>query len=63
MRRRSQRTTGPGELRDDAVSALVNLGYKRERADRAVTGAIERLPVEEASLEAVLRAALGGLVR
>ena len=55
--------TGPGELRDDAVSALVNLGYKRERADRAVTGAIERLPVEEASLEAVLRAALGGLVR
>lgn len=46
----------------DAVSALENLGYPRDRAHRAVRGAAAELD-ESASLEAILRAALSGLVR
>ena len=51
----------PG-LRPDAVSALVNLGYSRDHADRMVLGSIENLGYD-ASLEAVLRRALGGKVQ
>lgn len=44
-------------LVDEAVSALVNLGYKRPEAERAVTGARK----DGAALEEVIRAALMGL--
>ena len=54
---------GPGdELRQDATSALVNLGYSNDRADRAVVEALEKLG-DGATLETLLRGALGGLVR
>ncbi len=52
--------TSAGRIEEDAVSALVGLGYKRgeaEKAVRAATGA------DAASLEEVLRRALAGLVR
>jgi len=45
------------ELADEAVSALVNLGYKRPEAERAVT----RARKDGAPLEEVIRAALMGL--
>ena len=44
-------------LVDEAVSALVNLGYKRPEAERAVT----RARKDGAALEEVIRAALMGL--
>jgi Holliday junction DNA helicase RuvA len=54
-------------VRDDAVSALVNLGYAREVAQRAVEKALEAgapgSPPSPVTLEAVLRRALAGLVR
>jgi Holliday junction DNA helicase RuvA len=52
---------GGAPSRADALSVLVNLGYKRERAARAVDGALEALG-PEAGLEALLRAALGRIV-
>jgi Holliday junction DNA helicase RuvA len=55
-------STAGGAVRADAVSALVNLGYARDGASRAVDGALrEHGPA--ATLEVVLRAALGSLVR
>jgi len=51
-----------GGLRQDATSALVNLGYSNDGADRAVAQALERLG-DGATLESLLRGALGGLVR
>jgi len=57
-------TTGPrrapipgDEPLDEAVSALVNLGYKRAEAERAV----EKVQTPAAPLEDVIRAALQGL--
>jgi len=50
------------QTRADAVSALVNLGYTRDTASRAVDGALEGIG-EAAGLERLLKAALGGLVR
>jgi holliday junction DNA helicase RuvA len=54
-------TTAPGAtadgLVDEAVSALVNLGYKRPEAERAVTKARKN----GAALEEVIRTALMGL--
>ncbi len=49
--------------RSDAISALVNLGYSRDAAGRAVDRATESLGVAEPTLEQLLRAALTGLVR
>jgi Holliday junction DNA helicase RuvA len=49
-------------LRSDAVSALVNLGYARETAGRAVDASIADLDGEPA-LEAVLKDALQRLIR
>jgi len=46
----------------DAVSALVNLGYAREVAARAVNGALEELD-RGCGIEPLLKAALGRLVR
>jgi Holliday junction DNA helicase RuvA len=52
----------PAGLRPDAISALVNLGYSRDVASRAVERAVAgRGP--SATLESVLRAALASLVR
>ena len=54
-------TTAPAAggdgIADEAVSALVNLGYKRPEAERAVT----RVRKEGAALEQVIRDALQGL--
>lgn len=52
----------PGVSRD-AVSALVNLGYAPEAAERAVRKAGEQLNAEEPGLDVLLREALRGLVR
>jgi len=49
--------------RSDAVSALVNLGYSRDAAGRAVDHAAESQGAAELTLEQLLRAALAGLVR
>ena len=50
-------------LRPDAISALVNLGYSRDAASRAVDRATENRDPAELTLEQVLRAALASLVR
>jgi Holliday junction DNA helicase RuvA len=50
----------PGEPLDDAVSALVNLGYPRARAEAAVRGAAAG---GEASLEELVRKGLASLAR
>ena len=47
----------PNGIAAEAVSALVNLGYKRNEAERAV----ERAAVSAAPLEEVIRSALKGL--
>lgn len=46
---------GLGRVKDDAVSALVNLGYRRAEAERSVEGAVR---AGRASLEDVVREAL-----
>lgn len=48
------------QVEDDAVSALVGLGYKRGEAEKAVRAAASS---GEKNLEDVLRRALSGLVR
>jgi len=54
---------GPGgSINEDAVSALVNLGYKRVEAFGAVARVTQRLG-EGATLDAVIRAALQELAR
>lgn len=52
----------PGSINEDAVSALVNLGYKRVEAFGAVARVTQRLG-SDARLDAVIRAALQELVR
>jgi len=52
--------TPAGRIEEDAVSALLGLGYKRGEAEKAVRAATAD---GDASLEDVLRRALGGLVR
>ena len=51
-----------GSLNEDAVSALVNLGYKRVEAFGAVARVTQRLG-GEARLDAVIRAGLQELAR
>jgi Holliday junction DNA helicase RuvA len=52
----------PGSLNEDAVSALVNLGYRRVEAFGAVARVTQRLG-PEAPLDAVIRAGLQELAR
>ena len=52
--------TPAARIEDDAVSALVGLGYKRSEAEKAVRAAAAN---SSDSLEEVLRRALGGLVK
>jgi Holliday junction DNA helicase RuvA len=51
-----------GSINEDAVSALVNLGYKRVEAFGAVARVTQRLG-DEAKLDAVIRAGLQELTR
>lgn len=51
------RATPPGGAAEEAVSALINLGYGASHAERAVDAAREDLD-GDASLEVVIRAAL-----
>jgi Holliday junction DNA helicase RuvA len=51
-----------GSINEDAVSALVNLGYKKIEAFGAVARVTQRLG-EEAKLDAVIRAGLQELAR
>ena len=51
-----------GSINEDAVSALVNLGYKRVEAFGAVARVTQRLG-DEAKLDAVIRAGLQELAR
>jgi Holliday junction DNA helicase RuvA len=53
--------TARGSLRQDAVSALVNLGYPVKAAEQAVADALRETP--QSTLEEVLPAALKALVR
>jgi Holliday junction DNA helicase RuvA len=55
-------TAPVGSLNEDAVSALVNLGYRRVEAFGAVARASQRLGAE-AKLDAVIRAGLQELAR
>jgi Holliday junction DNA helicase RuvA len=52
----------PGSINEDAVSALVNLGYKRVEAFGAVARVTQRLG-ENAALDAVIKAGLQELAR
>jgi Holliday junction DNA helicase RuvA len=52
----------PGTINEDAISALVNLGYKRVEAFGAVARVTQRLG-EGAKLDAVIRAGLQELAR
>ena len=51
-----------GGARDQALSALLNLGYPRAHADAAVRSALERLPGDP-TLETLIREALRDAVR
>jgi Holliday junction DNA helicase RuvA len=53
---------GPGSINEDAVSALVNLGYRRVEAFGAVARVSQRLGAD-AQLDAVIRAGLQELAR
>ncbi len=48
-----------GEAAEDALSALVNLGYQRAVAQKAVEQAIQQKPEVRGDFEALFRAAMG----
>jgi len=54
--------TVPGSLQDQTLSALVNLGYPRARAERALMGALEAAG-DAPTLEDLLRGSLRMLAR
>jgi Holliday junction DNA helicase RuvA len=54
-------TSGPTALRDDLISALINLGYPRAAAEKAVTGALQEAP--EANFKTALKNSLKKLAR
>jgi Holliday junction DNA helicase RuvA len=53
-------TTGPhhGPVADDALSALINLGYPRPIAQKAIEAAIEKNPSKAGDFETLFRAAM-----
>lgn len=53
-----ERSTGDSDAREAAISALVNLGYPRSHAEKAVRHARELDPDNELSLENLIREAL-----
>jgi holliday junction DNA helicase RuvA len=53
--------TSPGGLRDDVLSALVNLGYHRPLAEKAVAAAIKMMP--DGGFERTLKQALRELAK
>ena len=53
---------GPPGVAEDAISALVNLGYRRPEAQPAVAGAVERLG-DTATLDVVIRDSLKELAQ
>jgi holliday junction DNA helicase RuvA len=50
-----------GDLRSDLVSALTNLGYHRQVAEKAIDAVLKKAP--EATFEAALRDILRGMTR
>ncbi len=52
----------PASVSDDALSALINLGYRRPEAQAAIGRAIERLG-EDAAIDGVIRESLRELAR
>ncbi len=58
-------TTGGGRhhgpAADDALSALVNLGYARPVAQRAIEAAIEKEPTVAGEFERLFRAAMAAI--
>ncbi len=50
-----------GPVGDDALSALVNLGYPRPVAQRAIEAAIEKQPGVAEEFEQLFRAAMAGI--
>jgi len=55
---------GDGAMRDDLLSALLNLGYQRAGAEKAVDAALKALPGSPPpAFEQALRAALRGMSR
>jgi Holliday junction DNA helicase RuvA len=50
-----------GAVADDALSALMNLGYARPIAQKAVEAALEKDPGAKESFETLFRAAMGNI--
>jgi Holliday junction DNA helicase RuvA len=51
----------PGDrLRDDLLSALINLGYQRQAAEKAIDAAVRKMP--DAPFEQLLRDVLRGMM-
>jgi Holliday junction DNA helicase RuvA len=50
-----------GPVADDALSALVNLGYPRPIAQKAIEAAIEKDPSAATGFEALFRAAMSAI--
>jgi Holliday junction DNA helicase RuvA len=50
-----------GAVADDALSALINLGYLRPIAQKAVESAIEKDPAARESFETLFRAAMSNI--
>lgn len=51
----------PGQAGEDALSALVNLGYQRPVAQKAIEAAVAREPGVEVSFERLFRAAMANI--
>jgi Holliday junction DNA helicase RuvA len=50
-----------GNAGEDALSALVNLGYQRPIAQKAIEAALEREPEAKDNFEALFRAAMASI--
>ena len=50
-----------GSIGEDVLSALVNLGYARPVAQKAVDAALERTPETKENFEAIFRAAMSSI--